>query len=126
LNQGEPDDAGRVDLAYRLTLGRSPTPSEIERTKGYLADFESAAREAVEESPEEPPAAVAAAPKEPETQGNGAGAAKAPTPPIDPDQVIQVDAPIQEEVIRPKDAKAAAWASFCQALLGSAEFRYVK
>ena len=40
--------------------------------------------------------------------------------------MIQVDAPIQEEVIRPKDPKTAAWASFCQALIGSAEFRYLK
>ena len=29
-------------------------------------------------------------------------------------------------VIKPANAKTAAWASFCQALLGSGEFRYVK
>jgi hypothetical protein len=37
-----------------------------------------------------------------------------------------VEAQVVEEVIRPRDARIAAWASFCQALLGSAEFRYVK
>ena len=52
LERGDLDDAARVDLAYRLTLGRSPTPAEVERTTGYLADFESAAREVSEESPE--------------------------------------------------------------------------
>ena len=130
LDRGELDDAGRVDLAYRLTLGRSPSRAEVERTKGYLADFESSAAEVLDEAPEGPaakPAVAVAAPKEPETPGNGTGAdPKPPTPPIDPDQVIQVDAPIEEEVIRPRDARTAAWASFCQALLGSAEFRYVK
>ena len=129
LDQEEPDDDARVDLAYRLTLGRSPTAAEVERTKGFLADFESAVRESPEETPEEPAIAVASASKEAEGQGKGAGAAsppKPPTPPIDPDQVIQVDAPIREEVIRARDAKTAAWAGFCQALLGSAEFRYVK
>ena len=44
-------------------------------------------------------------------------------PAVVPGQLIQVDTPIREEVIRPEDARAAAWASFCQALLGSAEFR---
>jgi cytochrome c553 len=33
---------------------------------------------------------------------------------------------IKEETIRPGDAKTAAWMSFCQALLGSAEFRFVR
>src|SRR6185437_10327938 len=95
LQQGELDEAGRVALAYRLTLGRPPTASEIERTRSYMADFESAPRETSEESPEEPtrkPVEVAAAPKEAETQGNGA---KPPVPPIDPDQVIPVDAPVE-------------------------------
>ena len=51
---------------------------------------------------------------------------KKPAPPVNPDEVVQVEAPVVEEVIRPRDARTAAWASFCQALLGSAEFRYVK
>ena len=32
----------------------------------------------------------------------------------------------EEETVQAPDAKTAAWASFCQALLGSAEFRFVK
>jgi hypothetical protein len=122
LAKGDLDDAGRVDLAYGLTLGRSPTPAEVERTRGYLAEFESASSGVPDESPEQPVIVVAPKPADEAEKAP----AKPPTPPIDPDQVIQVDAPIREEVIRPKDAKTAAWASFCQALLGSAEFRYVK
>jgi CO/xanthine dehydrogenase FAD-binding subunit len=53
------------------------------------------------------------------------GAAKKPVV-IDPDEVIQVEAPIKEEAVKPANPKAAAWASLCQALFGSAEFRYVK
>jgi hypothetical protein len=34
--------------------------------------------------------------------------------------------PAPEEVIRPADPRTAAWMSFCQALVGSAEFRYLK
>jgi cytochrome c553 len=128
LDRGDLDDAGRVDLAYRLTLGRTPSAEEIQRTRSYLTDFESAAESVLKDSPE-PQAVVASAPKEAETSAKENGAAsptKPATPPIDPDQIIQVDVPIREEVIQPKDARSAAWASFCQALLGSGEFRYVK
>ena len=60
LARADLDDAGRVDLAYRLTLGRSPSPEEIDRTRGYLADFESAAAAADESA--SPTVEVAAAP----------------------------------------------------------------
>ena len=68
------DDAGRVDLAYRLTVARPPTAPEKARL-AYLSDFQ---HEAVQT-----------------TKDSG------------------------------KAAKSDAWASFCQALLGSAEFRYL-
>ncbi len=55
---------------------------------------------------------VAAAPKKPVV--------------IDPDEIIPVEAPVKEVVIKAANAKTAAWASFCQALLGTAEFRYLK
>jgi hypothetical protein len=47
-------------------------------------------------------------------------------PPQNPDEVEQIEAPVKEQVIAAANPKTAAWASFCQALLGSAEFRYVK
>jgi hypothetical protein len=34
--------------------------------------------------------------------------------------------PDESDAVRPKDARSAAWLSFVQALMGSAEFRYVK
>ena len=42
LGRSELDDAARVDLAYRLTLGRAATAAEVQRASGYLADYESA------------------------------------------------------------------------------------
>jgi hypothetical protein len=67
LAQADLDDAGRVQKAYRLALGRAATASEVERATRYLAEYEAAA-----------------------------------------------------------GARTAAWASFCQAVLASAEFRYVR
>ena len=77
---------------------------------------------------------IAATPKKPEVEvivaraeaGRQADGAKKPAVPVNPDEVIQEDAPVVEEIIRAPDPRAAAWASLCQALLGSAEFRYVR
>jgi Protein of unknown function (DUF1549)/Protein of unknown function (DUF1553)/Planctomycete cytochrome C len=127
LRRTELDDEDRVGLAYRLTLGREATAAEVERTRGYLSDYQSAEAEWIASRSESheptPPKALARV----ETAGNEAGtAAKRPAPPVNPDEVPPVEAPVKEEVVQASDAKTAAWASFCQALLGSAEFRYVK
>jgi hypothetical protein len=74
LSRPNLDDSGRINLVYRLAVGRTATGREIERVKGYLAEYQALARE---------------------------GSA-------------------------PADASTSAWASFCQALLGSAEFRYLR
>jgi hypothetical protein len=47
-------------------------------------------------------------------------------PPLDPDQIDQTGESFAEDVVLAKDPKSAAWMAFTQALLGSAEFRYVK
>lgn len=166
------DDATRVALAYRLTVGRTATPLEIARAQSYLADYEVAAGQElanaaapVEAAPPVPagtaantpdattatPAATPAAgttapnPAEGNTVANASAAAgttaatpaagqapadpaapKKPAPIIDPDEVIQVDAPLTIEVVQAPDARTASWTSFCQALLGTAEFRYLK
>jgi cytochrome c553 len=131
LAANEPDDNARVDLAYRLAVGRSATPTEIERTRGFLAEFEADLVRQPDE-PSEPEAVksaipVAKADAETANPGNGtATAPKTPPPPVNPDEVIPVDTPVVEEVIKARDPRTAAWASFCQALFGSAEFRYVK
>jgi hypothetical protein len=128
LHQTDLDDPARVDLAYRLTLGRSATPVEVARANGYLADYESAAHEVIASTPPPSarPAPVVVAANDDATAGGTTSDAKKPPPPVNPDEVIQVEEPVKEELITAPDPKAAAWASFCQALLGSAEFRYVR
>jgi hypothetical protein len=83
LGRADLDDAGRIALAYRLTLGRVATVREVERVNGYLTEFQAAARTAA------------------------AASSKSKTP---------------AAVL----GRTAAWASFCQALLASAEFRYLR
>ncbi len=73
LRPNDLDDAGRIALAYRLTLSRAATAKEIKRATSYIADYEAAAGEAAS-----------------------------------------------------ANARTAAWASFCQAIFASAEFRYVR
>jgi hypothetical protein len=114
-------DSARVDLAYRRTLSRPALPSEIDRAAGYVADFEQSsstwlARQA--ERDNEP-----AKPAETRVATVAAAQTKAAVP-INPDEIVLSDAPIRKEQIRPGSPRAAAWASFCQALFGSAEFRY--
>ncbi|OAI53249.1 hypothetical protein AYO44_04250 [Planctomycetaceae bacterium SCGC AG-212-F19] len=77
LQRSDIDDPGRLQSAYRLTLGRPATAAEVERAQRYLGEYEKALRQRVV-----------------------AGSAPAPT--------------------------TAAWASFCQVLLASAEFRYAR
>jgi hypothetical protein len=134
LAHTELDDATRVDLAYRLALGRAPAAGEAERALRYLADYEAGEVDALAsdaEASDEPTDVVVADDNAAGIAGAEAGAAAgakadAAKPPIDPDQVIPVDAPVKEEVIRASTPRAAAWASFCQAILGSAEFRYLR
>jgi hypothetical protein len=120
LGRSELNDAARVDVAYRLTLGRSASPNELERAKDYLAAFESDANGHVASEPEptKPQPVVVVADASP---GGGK-----PAPPINPDQELPAEVPVAEEVIRPSSPRAAAWASFCQALIGSGEFRYLR
>lgn len=123
------DDSIRLQHLYRLVLGRDPLTSETERAKVYLSEYEresaplyaTASPPVVQTSPEtsENPAAAAAS----ET---AAGGNQATAQVVNPDEVEQTDAPVTEETVIAKDARTAAWASFCQALLGAAEFRYLK
>ncbi len=101
-----------------MGLSRNDRPrrdsAEIDRTKNYLAEYAAVATEVLAAAP------PAAAP----TTDVAAGATK--TAPANPDEADQTDEPVVEEVIQASNASAAAWASFCQALFGSAEFRYLK
>jgi hypothetical protein len=90
------DDAGRVDLAYQHAFGRHATPAEQKRATDYLAAFAA-----------EAPAARAVAAAARGTAAKGPRKRVAPAPPV------------------ANTPGADAWASFCQALLASAEFRYL-
>jgi hypothetical protein len=68
------DDTARIDLAYRLSVGRTAQATDVLRARSFIADYE---------------AALGA-------QG------------------------------KPTDPRGTAWASFCHAILASAEFRYIK
>ncbi len=206
LARDELDDAGRVAWAVRLTAGRSATALEIERAMSYLADYESAAREAIElangseidlkkASDGSPPQAdakqaVEAAKQAVEAAQQAQAAAlraqaasvQAQAAAVEALHAAQNDqaadqkslaaaqeslaaarqalAKAQESIVRvraqsqsagarvaarttpddrpndddrpddaalaTRDPRTAAWASFCQALLGMAEFRYVR
>jgi cytochrome c553 len=107
-------DADGIDEAYRLALGRPPSEPEMARARAFLAEYEGAAREWLAANPPPKPRPAPAGPTKP--------AAK----PANPDEVDQTGVPVVEDVVRPKDARAAAWQSLVQSLFGSAEFRYVK
>ena len=136
------NDQARLSRAYRLVLGREPNPTETQRATAFVNEFQAIW---AEESAK--PVAVASAragqvlkvslaapqsdaksqPAEtPAAKAKAKDAATKPAPPVNPDEVIQEDSPIVEEVIQPADARTAAWASLVQALFGSAEFRYLK
>lgn len=141
LLSNELNDYDRVHRAYRLALGRSATTSEVDRASTYLADYEAASREVLAITPSSETASLvastatdaasnAAAQNVDSVEAQGvqgqAAAAKKPVVPPNPDDIDPTDEPVKEERIEAKDPKTAAWASFCQALLGSAEFRYLK
>ena len=146
VQQAELNDYDRINLAYRLAFGRSASASELDQANRYVADFELIVREtfavaaqqqatpqvadASTSTPASAGAVVAAAEVPSPAQGQGAGAAAAtavlPVIPANPGDIDTTETVAKEEVIESKDARTAAWASFCQALLGTAEFRYLK
>ncbi len=100
LRRVEPDDSGRIDRVYRRTLGRQATPTEIERAQRYLGQYQSAVREVIATSL--PPHQSRRSDPATLVEGKVAGkdAPKKPAPPQNPDQVVQVEAPVEEEVIQ--------------------------
>jgi cytochrome c553 len=125
------DDSSRIALAYRTVFGRSANPSEVERVHAFLAAYQDAEQS---QAPAEPLNVAEATAQDTETvaaeSSGGANANKATdakaAPPVNPDEVEQVAAPVRQVVVPAPDARTAAWAAFCQTLLGSAEFRYLK
>lgn len=137
LETKDASDQDRLHLAYQLAYGRSATDAELDRATVYLTDFESATREVLAAiaaeaakdaeivSAQEPANLVAAA-ETSAVQAATTGGKAQPVIPPNPDDIDPTDVAVKEEVIEAKDARTAAWASFCQALIGSAEFRYLR
>jgi hypothetical protein len=125
LARADLDDPARLELAYRLILNRPPTAVENERAAAYLASFEAEAgpllAAAIEAQPK-PAEAEASAPAEETAKEKD----KKPMPVLDPDQIVEAEAPMKEPIIQASSPRAAAWASLCQALFGSGEFRYLR
>ncbi|MDB5306147.1 MAG: Planctomycete cytochrome [Gemmataceae bacterium] len=113
LKDPKATDAERVGRVFRNTLGRPPTEAEVVRVLGFLAEYESVVRQEMAAAPPAPKAEPAK-PKKPDE------------PPPDPDQIDQTGETAIEEVIRPTDARTAAWLAFVQSLYASAEFRFVE
>jgi hypothetical protein len=156
LDRKDLDDSARINELYRLALGRTATTEELSDASEFLKAFEAEARTAWEATahPAEARVASSAQPAAEPTPRPGKRAnrnrqavAAAPTtvpatqptiaaasavaggpqqPAIDPDQVVTASEDVKEEVIRAESPRAAAWSAFSQALIGSAEFRYLQ
>jgi Protein of unknown function (DUF1553)/Protein of unknown function (DUF1549) len=114
LKDTQATDGERVQRIYRRTLGRTPTEKELSRAVAFLAEYESGARE---EFRTVKPVVKKATPAKPK---------KDDEPPFDPDQIDQTGEAVADEMVQPKDAKTAAWLALVQALLGSAEYRFIR
>jgi hypothetical protein len=115
LSENTATDPARIQNAYCLLLGRQATEKEAERALAFLADYESSHR-----------ALPVTDPKTPTAPKKTVAPKKSAEPPPDPDQIDQTGEPVVEEAVRPKDSRAAAWLAFTQALIGSAEFRFLR
>ncbi len=119
------DEAQRLQEAYLRTLNRPATGSEIERARFYLSEYaalagtlqaEQFAKAAIPTLPADALTVIAAA--KPNANASNAQV-------VNPDDVEQTEEVVADDVIQAKDPQTAAWASYLQALLGTAEFRYV-
>jgi mono/diheme cytochrome c family protein len=114
LNDGSAGNAACIRSAYRLVLGREPTDKEVDWANTFLLDFASAYRDNAGLLADQP-------------LSKGPVPKKGDVPEIvDPDQADQTGVAVTEEVVRPRDARTAAWLAFVQALYAGAEFRYVR
>lgn len=114
LAQSSLSAAQRVGHAYRRTLGREPSPAEVNRTLAFLESFEGAYRTSQDAAPGRRSTAVLA-----RLAGEQADL------PVDQDDERVTLAPV-EDPVNASSPRAAAWMSFVQALYASAEFRFLR
>jgi hypothetical protein len=125
LRPPEKSDAQRIDLAYRLALGRIARPAEVARAGEYLTEYAAAAKESLGTS-------RVVVGKAPPSKPNRSKSQKLAIRKVSQSVTRSLKSDVrqravdEETVAQPLDPKTAAWASFCQALFSSAEFRYVR
>ncbi|MSR58294.1 MAG: DUF1549 domain-containing protein [Planctomycetaceae bacterium] len=125
----EPDDLDRIHRAYRLTVCRPPTSHEVDRAMRYLSEYEEAQRAllALSNAGNATPAATTTAEAAAAANAGGALPPKPePVVPVNPDERPRADQSSSDDPLVVRDPRAAAWASFCQALFSAAEFRYLR
>ncbi len=127
LARTDVDETERLQEAYLRTLNRRATSSELERARFYLSEYatlastvqaDQFAKATVPTSSTDAESTVAATKSKETTNVTNTQA-------VNPDDVDQTESVVADDVIQPKDPQTAAWASYLQALLGTAEFRYV-
>jgi len=125
LAQTKRSDSERIQEAYRLTLGRPATRSEVSRDKKFISHYEADYRDNVPSSPEVEPAAkvmpVSLAVADATTDGKPKIVV-----PVNPDDIDTTDVPVVEEGVQPRNETEAAWLSFTRSLYASAEFQFVQ
>lgn len=128
LAKNELDDSGRTKMAYHLIFGREPTTHELERGTAFLVAYEGAFKEELiaQTAAKQPAGAPVDVVASGENAAETATDANKPKPPPNPDDIDRSEGAVKDEKIESRDPKIAAWASLCQALLGTAEFRYLK
>jgi len=107
------DSQTRIELAYQLALGRPPEDHEVTRVIEFLNQYTQAyPSELLADSPTTP------APADTEVASTSVE--------VNPDEVDPVGLAVRETNVVPASVDEAAWMAFTQALLASAEFRYIR
>ena len=124
-------DPQRIDLAYRLALGRPATEAETHRVVAYLADYAATGGSRIAARP--PFKGQQKRPKAPPVKSTHAKSQKRSTRQAaaksTPSQTAQSESEFRgggDAATAIVDLQRDAWTSFCQALFDAAEFRYLK
>lgn len=128
LNGPMESDDERVRKGYRITLGREPASHEVARVLEYLADYQQTFDSRFQvslavESDSVPPVGDPPVEESEKSETNNDLAAEAV---LNPDDVEQDDLTVRPDAAAIHDGRVAAWSSFCQVLLGSGEFLYLR
>ncbi len=117
----EQDNAQRVTAAYRQILGRNPDEVELRTALDFVREYsEVAFRSTAAKTGHEPIAATPAA------DGTAPQAADNVAANQNADDGQQPDLTAAWEQVETGDPETSTWGALCQALLASAEFRYVR